>query len=279
MWLWPHRSPLIISCMGDIVHNNMYYGVLLDHLKDNSAIWQATIVSTEGSSPARSGMKMLIPASGELHGNLGGGELEHQIIAFVRQQAPSQPQTMVFELSSAHQSGSNPTSMICGGSATVFIEALHLPHQLYIIGAGHCGRALGKLAKLCDFHVTLVDNRSESLCSDMAEYCHHSILNDYQDIGQAVCFGPQTFIVIMTHGHVHDSQVLQQCLRREHRYLGMIGSKTKVAETFSTLSEQGYSQQELDRVHAPIGLRIGSQSPHEIAISIMAEIIKELRLS
>ncbi len=258
--------------------NNMYYNVLLDHLKDNRAIWQATIVATDGSSPARSGMKMLIPASGDLHGNLGGGELEHQIIAFVRQQAPALPQTMTFELSPAHQTGSHSTSMICGGSATVYIEALHLPHQLYIIGAGHCGRALGKLAKLCDFHVTLVDNRSESLSGDMTEYCHQAILDDYQDIGQAVCFTPQTFIVIMTHGHAHDRQVLQQCLRREYRYLGMIGSKNKVAETFSTLSEQGYSQAELDKVHAPIGLRIGSQSPHEIAISIMAEIIKELRL-
>jgi len=77
----------------------------------------------------------------------------------------------------------------------------------------------------------------------------------------------------MTHGHAHDKQVLEQCLRREFAYLGMIGSASKVAQTFSRLKQQGFSDAELARVHAPIGLPIGSQTPFEIAVSIMAELI------
>jgi xanthine dehydrogenase accessory factor len=78
----------------------------------------------------------------------------------------------------------------------------------------------------------------------------------------------------MTHGHAHDREVLERCLARPHRYLGMIGSKTKVAATLARLKEKGFAQEDLDRVHAPIGLPIGSQTPAEIAVSIMAELIR-----
>ncbi len=264
--------------MEDAVDNKFYYDVLTDFLKDNKAIWQVTIVSTDGSSPARAGMKMLIPASGDVYGNLGGGELEHNLIAYVRCEKPSLAQSISYDLNSTEASQFVPTAMLCGGTATVFIEPLHLPQQLFIIGAGHCGKALGRLAKLCGFYVHLVDNRPESLAGDISEYGHKACFSDFEDISSALCFGPDSWIVIMTHGHVHDKRVLEQCLRRSSRYLGMIGSKHKVAETFAQLREQGFGEAELALVHAPIGLRIGSQSPYEIAVSIMAEIIKELRL-
>lgn len=255
----------------------IYYSMLSDYLKDNKALWQATIVATDGSSPARAGMKMLIPAEEEVFGNLGGGELEHKIIAWTRTSAPSNPQTLSFDLSSAQYANLTPTAMLCGGMATVFIEPLHLPQKLYIIGAGHCGKALGKLAKLCGFYVHLVDNRPESIAGEISEFGHSASLSDYSDISQAVDFGTDCWIVIMTHGHVYDQEVLQQCLRQKHRYLGMIGSRHKVAETFTALKQQGFSTEELSLVHSPIGLKIGSQSPYEIAVSIMAEMIRELR--
>jgi xanthine dehydrogenase accessory factor len=258
--------------------NSTYYKHILDLLQSNQTLWQATIIATDGSSPARAGMKMIIPTTDAVFGNLGGGEMEHRIISFVRESAPDLPQTISFDLSGAAATDLAPTAMICGGSATVFIEPLHMPQKLYIIGAGHCGKALGKLAMLSGFYVHLVDNRPESIAGDISDYGHKATLSDYQDISSAVSFGANCWIVIMTHGHVHDHEVLQQCLRKPNRYLGMIGSKHKVAETFAKLKEQGYSEAELARVHAPIGLKIGSQSPFEIAISIMGEIIRELRL-
>lgn len=259
--------------------NTIYYSKLQSLLQHNQALWQATIVATDGSSPARPGMKMIIPLSDAVFGNLGGGELEHKIIAYARDTNPALPQTISFDLSGSGTTELSPTSMICGGAATVFIEPLHLPQNLYIIGAGHCGKALGKLAKSSGFYVHLVDNRPESIAGDFCAYGHKASLSDYRDVSSAVAFGPNSWIVIMTHGHVHDHEVLQQCLRQPTRYLGMIGSKHKVAETFSKLQQQGFSEAELATVHAPIGLKIGSQSPIEIAISIMAEIIRELRMN
>ncbi|MDD3562638.1 MAG: XdhC/CoxI family protein [Candidatus Cloacimonetes bacterium] len=258
---------------------NEYYQKVVELTAGNQPLWQASIIHTDGSSPARTGMKLLIPLSGTVYGNLGGGELEHKIIEFVREHQPPQAQQLSFDLGSGELGDHKPTAMICGGSATVFIEALFVPHQLFIIGAGHCGKALGHLAKLCGFWVHLVDNRQDILDLIPEESFHMRQVNDFSAISQAVSFGPNSWIVIMTHGHLHDKQVLQQCLSQDFRYLGMIGSRNKVSETFALLSRQGYSDELLQKVHAPIGLTIGSQQPYEIAISIMAELIRELRLN
>lgn len=259
------------------MENLLYYRHLEELLAAGKSVWQATIVATDGSSPARAGMKMLISPSEKPYGNLGGGELEHNIINHVLNTMPETPQQLSFDLSGMAIPELSPTAMICGGMASVFIEPLHMAHKLYIIGGGHCGKALGHLALLSGFEVTIIDNRPESLSEITPETAHHSILNDYSEISAAISFGSDAWVVIMTHGHLHDRQVLQQCLRQKTRYLGMIGSKNKVKQTFADLKAQGFSEQELDRVHAPIGLAIGSQTPYEIAVSIMAEIIKELR--
>ena len=259
------------------MENLQYYRHLSELLAAGKSLWQATIIATEGSSPARAGMKMLISPGEKPFGNLGGGELEHNIINHVLQTQPETAHQLSFDLSGKALPELSPTAMICGGSATVFIEPLHMGNKLYIIGGGHCGKALGRLTLLSGFEVTIIDNRPDSLEEIQLDTAHHCILNDYQDISSAIRFGKGAWVVIMTHGHLHDKQVLQQCLRQSTRYLGMIGSKSKVKETFNTLMQQGYSESELARVHAPIGLPIGSQTPYEIAISIMAEIIGELR--
>lgn len=261
------------------MQTNEYYQKVVELSANNQPLWQAFIIHTDGSSPARVGMKLLIPCQGFVYGNLGGGELEHKIIEFVREKQPAEPLQLSFDLGKSELGESRPTSMICGGSVIVFIGALFVPNQLYIIGAGHCGKALGHLAKLCGFWVHLIDNRQDILAAIPADSFHSKHFNDFSVISEGVRFGPHSWIVIMTHGHVHDQQVLQQCLKQEFRYLGMIGSKHKVSETFDLLRRQGYSDDLLKKVHAPIGLEIGSQQPYEIAISIMAEIIGEMRLS
>jgi xanthine dehydrogenase accessory factor len=259
------------------VQTNEYYQKVAELSANNQPLWQACIIHTDGSSPARAGMKLLIPYQDAVYGNLGGGELEHKIIEFVREKQPAEPLQISFDLGSDKLEDSKPTTMICGGSVTVFMEALYIPNQLFILGAGHCGKALGHLAKLCGFWVHLIDKRQDILDNIPPDSFHSKHLIDFSDVSQAVSFGPHSWIVIMTHGHVHDQRVLQQCLKQDFRYLGMIGSKHKVSETFDILREQGYSDDLLNQVHAPIGLRIGSQQPYEIAISIMAEIIAELR--
>jgi xanthine dehydrogenase accessory factor len=256
-----------------------YYRELLALAERNASAWQVTIISTEGSSPARAGMKMLIPAEGTPIGNLGGGALEHTVIGLARSAKPQKPILQSYTLSERGDSaesddGSRP-GMVCGGKVQLFIEPLFNPRLLQIIGAGHCGQALAHLAGFCGFRTRLIDNRQDVLDRVPPQVCSDKRLSDYQDIARQAEFGPEAMIVIMTHGHVHDSQVLRQCLAKPCRYLGMIGSKNKAGEAFSQLREQGFSQADIDRVHSPVGIPIGSQTPYEIAISILAELIKE----
>lgn len=254
-----------------------YYQRICDCLKSNCRMWQLSVVSCEGSSPAKPGMKLCVPSRDKEFGNLGGGEVEHAAINWVRETQPEAPVLRTYSLSEsgdlALEDSEIPTHMICGGKVSILIEPLGKSRTLYIVGAGHCGRALGQMAKSGGWRVVLIDNRKEILEGDIELFGDAAAHSDYADIASVIGFGKDAHIVIMTHGHTHDKQVLQQCLKQEYAYLGMIGSRSKVAQTFERLRQQGFTDAELDRVHAPIGIRIGSQTPFEIAVSIMAQLI------
>ncbi len=256
------------------MNNNEYYEKLSSILASGASIWQASVVESDGSTPAKCGMKLAVPLGQPEFGNLGGGEMEHKVIAFIRNEQPDGAKTYIFSLSPDGNTADFGTSMICGGQVSVYIEALHLSQRLYIIGAGHCGRALGHFAKLCGFHVCLIDNRQEICNSDLSLFSHEVILHDYSELSSVIQFSKHAYIVIMTHGHLHDKQVLEQCMGQDYAYLGMIGSKAKVAQTFAKLREKGIKEEVLATCHAPIGMPIGSQTPYEIAVSILAEIIR-----
>ncbi|MBM4403285.1 MAG: XdhC family protein [Candidatus Cloacimonetes bacterium] len=269
-----------------------YYERLKELMSQGLALWQVTIIGVTGSTPAKPGMKMLIPAQDKEFGNLGGGELEYVVINYVRSNQPVEAQMLHFRLDnsgskvdidlnpikvalsqSAPSNSEIDTNMICGGKVSVFIEPLFRKNHLYIIGAGHCGRALAHLAKLCDFYVVMIDNRKELLEHQALRSADRICHSNYTDLVKHIEFNDNAYIVIMTHGHIHDKQVLQYCLRRRSKYIGMIGSRSKVPQILTELGTQGYSDEDLARVHAPIGLPINSHTPYEIAVSILAELI------
>lgn len=253
-----------------------YYKKLTSAIEGGNPLWQASVIETDGSTPARVGMKLAVPLSGDTFGNLGGGEMEYLVINTIRTEQPKSIVKWSFSLDEQGRtvsSGEVKTGMICGGMAEVLIEPLFSPHPLYIIGAGHCGRALADIAVKADFLVTVIDNRHGLLQADAFPPEAKLIHNDYSDLDKAVTFSNNAYIVIMTYGHVHDMEVLEYCLRKPFRYLGMIGSSKKVAETLAIVKAKGFTDEELSRLHAPIGLPIGSHTPYEIAVSILAELI------
>jgi xanthine dehydrogenase accessory factor len=254
-----------------------YFTRLSAAIESGNPVWQAVVVETDGSTPAKVGMKLAVPLQGDTFGNLGGGEMEFQVINAIRLQQPKSILKLAYNLDEQGKTvpaNDIQTSMICGGKAEVLIEPLFSPHPLYIIGAGHCGRALAEFAVKADFQVTVIDNREDLLQPDAFPAECRLVYNDYTSLGDVIRFNENAFIVIMTYGHVHDRQVLEFCLQKSFRYLGMIGSQKKVKETLEKVQANGISDADISKIHAPIGLPIHSHTPYEIAVSILAELIQ-----
>jgi xanthine/CO dehydrogenase XdhC/CoxF family maturation factor len=163
-----------------------------------------------------------------------------------------------------------------GKYSRLVIERISRKPTIFIFGAGHVGQALALISVLLGYDVVVVDDRSEFACrSRLPDLRIRLVVDDFSSAIGNLSMGPRSAAVIVTRGHQFDEICLQGLLRLQTGYLGMIGSKRRVTSILKRLKEQGFTDSELKRVNAPIGLPIGARSPQEIAISILAEIIAE----
>ncbi|GAB4505935.1 MAG: XdhC/CoxI family protein [Anaerolineales bacterium] len=244
------------------------YRAIYESVQKGESVCVATVVGARGSTPRNMGAKMVIWEDGRTLGSVGGGELERRVLAAAQEVfAKGQPVRLEFSLRNEGDAG------ICGGDAEVFVEPVFAKPRLVIVGGGHVGRALCHLATLLDFRVVVMDTRDldRSLFPESAQLVR---VESYGALPME-WFDARTYAVIMTPNHMGDRETLAQLVGVPLAYLGMIGSRRKVEQTFQALREQGVSDDALARVHAPIGLDIGAETPMEIAVSIMAEIIQE----
>jgi xanthine dehydrogenase accessory factor len=229
----------------------------------------ATIVECKGSSPQKQGAKMLVRDDGSLMGTLGGGCLE----ADVRQAAlmamkDGSPLTLPFELTEREG------GLVCGGTVLVYIEPVLLDPHLVILGAGHVGKTLTKLARFTGFRVTVVDDRAEYANQENVPDASELYVRDFTKAFDGTFVEKDTFIVVATRGHNHDLDAVKAALRTDAAYVGLLGSRRKKALLFKALEESGFTPKDINRVMIPVGLDIGSKTPEEIAVSIMAQIIE-----
>jgi len=159
----------------------------------------------------------------------------------------------------------------------VFLEPLASPPVLLIFGGGHISFSLARIGKMVDFRVVVVDDRPEFANADRFPEADETIAEEMASVMGRLETGSSSYIVIVTRGHQHDAQVLEWAAATEAAYVGMIGSRKKITTIFSHLKARGITQEQLDRVHAPIGLAIGAETPEEIAVAIMAQIIQVRR--
>jgi xanthine dehydrogenase accessory factor len=236
-----------------------------------------TIVSATGSTPREEGTKMLVKPDGSILGTIGGGNLEAQVIEeaikVIKQGKPKRLH-MSLTAKEAEEAG-----MICGGDLEVFIEPILTPSTLYIFGGGHVSLPLAKMGKLLGFKIAVIDDRVEFASTDRFPEADILLAEEFTSSFPKLKIDKSSYIVIVTRGHQHDELVLEWAVGTPAKYIGMIGSQTKVKTIFSHLLAKGVSKEKLDRVHSPIGLAIGAQTPEEIAVSILAEIIKVRRLA
>jgi xanthine dehydrogenase accessory factor len=234
-----------------------------------------TIVSATGSTPREEGAKMLVKPDGSILGTIGGGSLEVQVIEeAVKVIKQGKPKRLHMSLT-AKETGE--VGMICGGELEVFIEPILSPPTLYIFGGGHISLSLAKMGKLLGFKIAVIDDRPEFASSERFPEADVILAEDFTKSFPKIKIDKSSYIVIVTRGHQHDELVLEWAVGTPAKYIGMIGSKTKVKAIFSHLLAKGKSKEQLDRVHAPIGLEIEAQTPEEIAVSILAEVIKVRR--
>ena len=146
--------------------------------------------------------------------------------------------------------------------------------QLYIFGAGHVSQYIARMAKMVNFYVVVIDDREEFANPDRFPDADEILVSNFTGAFSSISFTGSEFIVIVTRGHSHDADVLRAALSEKTRYVGMIGSKRKVKIIFDAMREYGFGDDAISRVHAPIGLPINAETPQEIAVSIVSQLIQ-----
>ncbi len=161
-----------------------------------------------------------------------------------------------------------------GENEFVYEESLGFKNKLYIIGGGHCALALSEIMSKLDFHISLFDDRAELNTVAKNEFVHDKkIIDSYQNIGEFITSGANVYVVVMTLGYKFDEIVIRQLFDKNFKYFGVLGSKAKMKMLLKTLEKEGFDKERLAQIRTPIGLKINSRTPTEIAVSIAAEII------
>ncbi len=251
--------------------NEEVFRAVGETLERGEAAALVTIIRTQGSTPQRVGAKMLVFPDGRSVGTIGGGCYENDAFWKARRALETrQPLVAKYELADdlAEESG-----LICGGQMEVYIEPLESSPHLYLIGGGHVAYHLGQLAANVGFRLHVLDDREKFANADRFPDAVEVAVDTIPTWLERATIPSQAYAVILTRGHRYDLDALRALAKRDLRYLGLIGSRAKVARLYEALSDEGVSVDNIERVHAPVGLDIGAVSPQEIAVSILAELI------
>jgi xanthine dehydrogenase accessory factor len=233
----------------------------------------AIVVNASAASPGRTTFKMLVYPDGRILGTVGGGKLEASVMEeALKTIRDGQPRMCHFELKEEDRRG---IGVLCGGEADVYIEPVGAPPSLYLFGGGHIGQSIGAKIEDLDFRLVVVDDREQFANRERFPCADEVRALDYLRAVAEIEYRPTDYVVIVTKGHSADEVVLADALKKSPQpaYIGMIGSKAKVAKVLQHLRTAGIPEERLRSVHAPIGLDIGGEKPGEIAISILAQII------
>ena len=228
----------------------------------------ATVVANSGSSPRKSGAKMLVRSDGSSFGTVGGGRVEKETIeASLKAISGGEPATLEFVLTEEH-------GFACGGRMSVFVEPQGRLPLLVMFGAGHVGRAITHLAHSCGFRVIVVDERPECTANELLPGADEILCCPVASAFDSLKLDRESIVIIATPGHLYDFDAVRGCLATEAGFIGLLGSRRKREVLLQTLTDEGFAAAQRERVITPVGLDIGAQTPEEIAVSIIALLIK-----
>ena len=228
----------------------------------------ATVVETRGSTPRKAGAKMLVRKDGRISGTVGGGRTEADTIAAAQEVIRAGlPRTMEFSLTEEHGG-------VCGGSLVIYLEPLFVPEHLLVVGDGHVGRAVAQSARQVGFMVSMIGLSEAKTGYGPDEDAILHPLNKLEEAFADIGADANTYIFIATSDHHQDFEAVSVALATESCYIAVIGSKKKKAAMDNYLLDRGFDGAAVSRIISPAGLDIGAETPTEIGVSIVAQMIK-----
>ena len=249
---------------------NSIYQALSEIEKNHESAALCTVISSEGSTPRHVGSKMLVYPDNRFIGTVGGGELESRVIKAALESLKSgDAQTLSYTM--ADPSRGDPG--VCGGTVEVFVEPILPPAMIVVIGGGHVGKAVVHLAKWLGFRVAVSDDRQEFCNPESVPGADAYYPVPMGQLAEHLTITPRTYIVITSRGSSVDVQGLPSLLDSDAAYIGVIGSRRRWLTTVKALKDKGVSDEKIARVHSPMGLELNAETPEEIAVSIMAEVL------
>lgn len=246
------------------------YQALSEIEANNETAALCTVVKSAGSTPRHVGSKMLVYPDGKFIGTVGGGDLEHRVLDEAWMAiTDGQPRLLHYDM--VDPSRGDPG--VCGGQVEVFVEPILPAPMVVVIGAGHVGKAVAHLAKWLGFRVAVSDDRPEFCTAEAVPDADAFYPMTMDNLPAHLKINHQTYLVLTTRGANVDIAGLAPLLDTPAAYIGVIGSKRRWATTAKALKEKGVSEEKIARVHSPMGLELQAETPEEIAVSIMAEIL------
>ena len=247
---------------------------LADAIDSGMPVVLATVVATRRSVPRRAGTKMLVFADGTTAGTVGGGEMESRVIAEAHA-ALRNGRTKLLDYSLLATDRGDPG--VCGGEVQIYLEPHMPPHTVFVVGAGHVGRAVVDLAHWLGYSTVVTDDRSERLTETEMPNADAGIAGSVEDAMRAHPITADTSVIIVSRNVDIDVAAIPLLLDTPARYIGVMGSERRWATTRQKLVDSGIAEAALDRIHAPIGVEIGAETLEEIAVSILSEVIGVVR--
>ena len=245
------------------------YGAIISARENGQAVALTTVIRVSGSVPRHAGSKMLVWPDGQISGTVGGGEMEARVIKDA-QNALADGQSRLVSYTLSDVTAGDPG--VCGGTVEVFVEPLLGASTLLVIGCGHVGKALAELGQWLGYRVLVSDDRAEFCNTTNIPGMSGYVICSPAEIGQRVAINQHTYVVAVTRGLPIDVDLIPALLATAAPYVGLIGSRRRWTLTRKALLDRGISADQLARLHAPVGLELQAETPHEIALSIMAEI-------
>jgi len=235
--------------------------------KREEALIMGTVIRAIGSNPQHVGARILIFQNGDIRGTVGGGKVEAEVI--------NDAQKMLEEGKDFHISKYNllQIGMTCGGAMEIFLERIDISPQLILFGGGHVAAPTADFATKVGFNVTVVDERTD--WANKERFPSSTIINQpFSEFLETFIPQKHHYLLLLSSGHKHDQEILEKIIAGPQRYTGMIGSRRKAKTMHDELKKKGFSEEQWEQIHCPVGIPLGENHPSEIAISIVAELIQ-----